>query len=160
MLRITSKDTFSFLLIFASVDVDIPVFIRKSVFVIPLSIILALGVAQIVTVSGCNWIMCLGCEWEHDIYKFSSSDLQIQETHLWKRELLPQDHRRSVSPLSRLLEINYRIHSNFLDEKGVFSHVFAILCTVARQAPPSMGFPRQEYRSGLPFPSPIFPTQG
>ena len=33
--------------------------------------------------------------------------------------------------------------------------------TVARQAPLSMGFPRQEYWSGLPFPSPgIFPTQG
>ena len=27
-------------------------------------------------------------------------------------------------------------------------------CTVARQAPPSMGFSRQEYQSGLPFPSP------
>ena len=26
--------------------------------------------------------------------------------------------------------------------------------TVAHQAPPSMGFSRQEYRSGLPFPSP------
>ena len=26
--------------------------------------------------------------------------------------------------------------------------------TVARQAPLSMGFPRQEYCSGLPFPSP------
>ena len=26
--------------------------------------------------------------------------------------------------------------------------------TVAHQAPPSMGFPRQEYRSGQPFPSP------
>ena len=26
--------------------------------------------------------------------------------------------------------------------------------TVAYQAPPSMGFPRQEYWSGLPFPSP------
>ena len=33
--------------------------------------------------------------------------------------------------------------------------------TVAYQAPPSMGFFRQEYWSGLPFPSPgIFPTQG
>ena len=28
------------------------------------------------------------------------------------------------------------------------------LWTVARQAPLSMGFPRQEYWSGLPFPSP------
>ena len=33
--------------------------------------------------------------------------------------------------------------------------------TAARQAPLSMGFFRQEYWSGLPFPSPgIFPTQG
>ena len=33
--------------------------------------------------------------------------------------------------------------------------------TVARQAPLSMEFPRQEYWSGLPFPSTgIFPTQG
>ena len=34
---------------------------------------------------------------------------------------------------------------------GRFSRVqfFVILWTVACQAPPSMGFPRQEYRSGL-----------
>ena len=31
---------------------------------------------------------------------------------------------------------------------------FAIPWTVARQAPQSMGFPRQEYWSALPFPSP------
>ena len=43
----------------------------------------------------------------------------------------------------------------------------AIPWTVACQAPPSMEFSRQEYWSGLPFPSPgdlpdsgIFPTQG
>ena len=30
---------------------------------------------------------------------------------------------------------------------------FATLWTVARQAPVSMGFPRQEYRSGLPSPT-------
>ena len=32
--------------------------------------------------------------------------------------------------------------------------LFATLWTVAHQAPPSMGFSRQEYRSGLPFTSP------
>ena len=33
--------------------------------------------------------------------------------------------------------------------------------TLAHQAPLSIGFPRQEHWSGLPFPSPgIFPTQG
>ena len=38
----------------------------------------------------------------------------------------------------------------------VFSHVwlFASPWTVALQAPLSMGFPRQKYWSGLPFPSP------
>ena len=37
-----------------------------------------------------------------------------------------------------------------------FSHVlfFATLWTVAFQAPLSMGFPRQEYWSGLPYPPP------
>ena len=37
-----------------------------------------------------------------------------------------------------------------------FSHVqsFATLWTIARQASVSMGFPRQEYWSGLPFPLP------
>ena len=37
-----------------------------------------------------------------------------------------------------------------------FSHVqlFAMLWTIARQAPLSMGFSRQEYWSGLPFPPP------
>jgi len=32
--------------------------------------------------------------------------------------------------------------------------LFATLCTVVYQAPLSMGFSRQEYCSGLPFPSP------
>ena len=38
----------------------------------------------------------------------------------------------------------------------VLSHVrlFVTPWTVAHQAPLSMGFPRQEYWSGLPFPSP------
>ena len=35
-----------------------------------------------------------------------------------------------------------------------FSHSVVTPCTVARQAPLSIGFPRQEYWSGLPFPSP------
>ena len=38
-----------------------------------------------------------------------------------------------------------------------FSRVrlFVTLWTMARQAPPSMGFSRQEYWSGWPFPSPV-----
>ena len=34
------------------------------------------------------------------------------------------------------------------------TRLFATPWTVAYQAPPSMGFSRQEYWSGLPFPSP------
>ena len=36
----------------------------------------------------------------------------------------------------------------------VMSDSFATPWTIAHQTPPSMGFPRQEYWSGLPFPSP------
>ena len=35
--------------------------------------------------------------------------------------------------------------------------LFATPWTVAYQAPPSMGFSRQEYWSGLPLPSPVCP---
>ena len=48
----------------------------------------------------------------------------------------------------------------------LFSHLvvsdsFVAPWTIACQAPPSMGFPRQEYWSGLPFPSPgDFPNPG
>ena len=39
--------------------------------------------------------------------------------------------------------------------------LFVTLWSVARQAPLSMGFPRQEHWSGLPFPPPgVFRTQG
>ena len=39
--------------------------------------------------------------------------------------------------------------------------LFAIPWTVAHQAPVSMGFSRQEYWSGLPFPSPgVLPNPG
>ena len=38
--------------------------------------------------------------------------------------------------------------------------LFATPWTVAYQVPPSMGFSRQEYWSGLPFPSPDLPNPG
>ena len=52
-----------------------------------------------------------------------------------------------ISPLSSLCTDR---------QKVVFSHVqlFVTLWTVAHQAPLSMGFSRQEYWCGLPFPSP------
>ena len=41
-----------------------------------------------------------------------------------------------------------------LFSRSVVSDSFVTLWTVAHQAPLSMGFPRQEYWNGLPFPSP------
>ena len=45
----------------------------------------------------------------------------------------------------------YSLHCSYL---VVLSNSFATPWTVACQPPLSMGFPRQEYWSGLPFPSP------
>ena len=54
-----------------------------------------------------------------------------------------------------LSSINKKAYSLKMKVKSL-SHVqlFATPWTVAYQAPPSMGFSRQEYWSGLPFPSP------
>ena len=71
----------------------------------------------------------------------------------------------SISPLLYLLVWIMHIFSLLIKWKKVklLSHVqlFATPWTVAHQAPPSMGFSRQEYWSGLPFPSPgNFPNPG
>ena len=51
--------------------------------------------------------------------------------------------------------------SHFLFLITVMSDSFATPWTVAHQAPLSMGLPKQEYWSGLPFTPPgFFPTQG
>ena len=50
-------------------------------------------------------------------------------------------------------------HSKYHPKKKVKSlsriRLFATPWTVAHQAPPSMGFSRQEYWSGVPFPFPV-----
>ena len=53
-------------------------------------------------------------------------------------------------------KVEIRELENTVRVRSPFSHVqlFVTLCTVASQAPLSMGFSRQEYWSGLPFPSP------
>ena len=55
------------------------------------------------------------------------------------------------------IQVNYLKQNIFFDVKvKSLSHVrlFATPWTVTCRAPPSMGFSRQEYWSGLPFPSP------
>ena len=45
------------------------------------------------------------------------------------------------------------VHVNCVLSRSVVSNSFMTPWTVARQAPLSMGFSRQEYWSGLPFPT-------
>ena len=56
-----------------------------------------------------------------------------------------------------LLEISGEItpeRTKKVKVKSLSARLFATPGTVAYQAPPSMGFSRQEYWNGLPFPSP------
>ena len=53
-----------------------------------------------------------------------------------------------------ILSFSGRLPDNYKVKSVSRVRLFATLWIVAHQAPPSMGFSRQEYCSGLPFPSP------
>ena len=73
-------------------------------------------------------------------------------------ERLPGLPRRQVRGYMSYLVRRKQLEEEFVQwvEPCALSHVqlFAIPQTIDRQAPLSMVFPRQEYCSGLPFPSP------
>ena len=56
------------------------------------------------------------------------------------------------SQISKLIFISEKVKVKLLSRVRLFVTPW----TAAYQAPPSMGFSRQEYWSGLPFPSPNF----
>ena len=58
--------------------------------------------------------------------------------------------------ISMLTDIPWKYRVKW-SEVAQLCRLLAILWTVAHQAPPSMGFSRQEYCSGLPFPNPGLP---
>ena len=76
------------------------------------------------------------------------------------------DHQGGPPPQNFKVEKKHMLHGLYLSSVvkvymlacvlNCFIHVqlFATLWTVVGQAPPSMGFSRQEYRSGLPCPPP------
>ena len=49
--------------------------------------------------------------------------------------------------------LEFFIYDLLLFSRSVMSNPFAMPRIVAHQAPPALGFPRQEHWSGLPFPS-------
>ena len=77
------------------------------------------------------------------------------ETLFWGTPKLDGDYSHEIK---RCLLLERKAMTNLWVSEWVksLSHVrlFATPWTAAHQAPPSMGFSRQEYWSGLPFPSP------
>ena len=63
---------------------------------------------------------------------------------IFYRQHITKSFLKSILPLSPIIVLSHFCRVQ----------LFAILWTVARQAPLSMGFPSQEYWSGLPFPPP------
>ena len=89
-----------------------------------------------------------------------------------QREIKNEIHSSYIISMHGFIHVFSFMHEHFFiqntqDKKAcaclLLSHVqlSAIPWTVAHQAPLSLGFPRQEYWSGLPFPTPrIILTQG
>ena len=87
-------------------------------------------------------------------------------TESWKTEIIPSTKINQNEPKTyKKMKVKVKLLSSV--------QLFATPWTVAHQAPPTMGYSRQECRSGLPFPSagdlpdpgieptsPTFPTQG
>ena len=83
--------------------------------------------------------------------------LNIKHASHWKRRWCGKDWRQKEKGWQRVTWLDGIINSmDMLLLLSRFSRVR--LCatpeTAAHQAPPSLGFPRQEHWSGLPFPSP------
>ena len=85
-------------------------------------------------------------------YNLLSSNYKSISSYLSKQEPLNEVYNNLY------MYVNTQRHSihNVPMYVCVLSHVqlFAIPCTTSHQAPLSMGFSRQEYQSGLPFPPP------
>ena len=72
------------------------------------------------------------------------------------RDSFSEKINKTDKPLTRLTktERTQQVHVKVKVNSLSPVRLFATLWTVAHQAPPSIGFSRQEYWSGLPLPSP------
>ena len=95
-----------------------------------------------------NWftVLCFRCA----VKWFSYTHIHILFQILFHYRLLQDTERRYLCRRALLLTISYVCVCWSLRHVWLF----AIPWTVAHQAHPSMGFSRQEYWNGLPFPSP------
>ena len=93
---------------------------------------------------------------EFQLSYFTLKDDSVKVLHsicqqIWKTQQWPQDWKNQFSFQSQRKTIQRMFKVKVKSLSPV--RLFAILWTIAHQAPLSMGFSRQEYWSGLPFPS-------
>ena len=104
-------------------------------------------------------VVMSGCE-SWTIKKAESQRTDALKWWCWRRLLrVPWTARRSNQSILKEIKPEYSLEGLMLKVKVKVKslsrvRLFATPWTVAHQAPPSMGFSRQEYWSGLPFPSP------
>ena len=93
-------------------------------------------------------------ETEASLYDFLGLTLRLKISSGWEDGcVLPESSARCACILLSLKSV-LKIGEMYLYcVCSIVSRSFATLWTVACQAPLSLGFPRQEYWSGLPFPS-------
>ena len=105
----------------------------------------------------CTWLIYILCDSEHNaggiLQALTKSELKSQWMRWWLKE------RMSEWIVKWIIErMNQWWSECIYQRKKVKSlscvRLFVTLWTVAHQVPLSMGFSRQEYWSGLPFPSP------
>ena len=100
-------------------------------------------------------VVMYGCE-SWTVKKTECRRIDAFELWCWKRLLrVPWTARRSTQSILKEISPGCSLEAKLLQSH--FSHVR--LCatpqTAAHWVPPSLGFSRQEYWSGLPFPSPV-----
>ena len=94
----------------------------------------------------CNWVICISSRQPYDIEIYTIFVLVKEartrsEIRIKKTELVPGNKRKIIARLLLLLSRFSRVR------------LCATPQTAAHQAPPSLGFSRQEHWSGLLFPS-------
>ena len=97
-------------------------------------------------------VVIYGCEsWA--IKKAEHQRIDAFELWYWRRLLrIPWTARRSNQSILKEIRPEYSLKVKVKSLSHV--QIFATPWAVAYQAPPAMGFSRQEYWSGLPFPPP------
>ena len=100
---------------------------------------------------------------QRSVEKRSNTSSAQMKTRMFIKTQWPEKQLGEFKSLAHQREEILKTNSSLVHSSETLKHVlsgfsciglFATLWTIASQAPLSMGFPRQEYWCGLPYPSP------